>query len=224
MDKKYKLRKTRITKKQKQEYINKIVKRDIIMYSILIFSIIFLASTSTYAFLTTEVNTVKLENIVSSTIEGVTISKSEINISNLNPSTETEILSSLPSCISNNKEVCSKYEFTVNNENTEVAKNITYYLKNINNTFNNLKFKVYEGPNNSINSSSISLYNSNKLTPNIKELEITGLNKHIKANTNQTYTIVFYVEKTENQEMYDALKEFNASILIDLKVTGYVGE
>ena len=62
--------------------------------------------------------------------------------------------------------------------------------------------------------------NSDKLTPNINELELTGLNKYIKANEIQTYTIVFYIEKVENQEIYDALKEFNANILIDLKTTG----
>ena len=205
-------------------FINKIIKRDIMIYSILVISLITLTTTSSYAYLSTKVNTVQLQNVVSSTIEGVELINSQININSLTPSIESEVLSSFPSCKYNEKEICSMYEFTVNNTNGEVAKNVAYSLVNINNTFNNLKFKIYEGSKDNVTSSKIVLMNSDKLTPNIKELELTGLNKYIKANEIQTYTIVFYIEKVENQEIYDALKEFNANILIDLKTTGYVGE
>ena len=186
-------------------YINKIIKKDIIMYSILVFSIILLTSTSSYAFLSTEVNTVNLENIVSSTIEGVTLVNNNIEIENLNPSSNY------------------MYEFTVDNENTEVAKNIKYTLKINNNTFNNLRFKVYQGAKENITISN-PLYTSDKLNPSITEVEITNLNNTIRANNKQTYTILFYVEEVENQEIYDANKEFSASIFIDLKTTGNVGE
>ena len=73
------------------------------------------------------------------------------------------------------------YEFTVDNTNTEVAKNIKYSLTNINNGFSNLKFKVYKGKQSNITSSSTSLMNSDTLTPSIKELELTGLGSTIKA-------------------------------------------
>lgn len=205
-------------------YINKKRKLELIMYSLCLISIITMLTTSTYAYLSTEVNTVQLENIVSSTIEGVELTNNQINVSNLIPSTESEVLSSLPSCILNGKETCFMYEFTVNNTNGEVAKNINYYLININNEFNNLKLKIFEGNKNDLISSKTPLFSSNKLSPNIKELEIIGLAKNIKAKASQTYTIVFYVEKTENQEIYDALKSFNANILIDLKTTGNLGE
>ena len=46
----------------------------------------------------------------------------------------------------------------------------------------------------------------------------------IKANTKQTYTIVFELDKVDNQEMYDAYKDFSANIYIDLKTTGSLGE
>ena len=164
-----------------------------------------MVSTTSYAYLQTEVDNITIDNVVSSTIEGVEVINNNINIENLD--------------INSNY----MYEFTVDNSNTEVAKNIIYYLKINNNTFSNLKFKVYEGTKDTV-SSKTPLYTSNKLNPNIKEIEITGLNKNIKANTTQTYTIVFDIEKTENQEMYDAYKEFSANIYIDLKVSGNVGE
>lgn len=205
-------------------YVNKRLKKEIILYFVLIISVLMLTTTSSYAYLSTEVNKVTLEEVSSSNIEGVELSNTNINVSNLSPSTESEVLSSLPKCTSNSKEICSMYEFTVNNKNGEVAKNITYYLKNINNTFNNLRFKVYEGEKTTLNSSKTSLYNSDKLTPNIKEIELTGLNNYIKANSEQIYTIVFFIKKIENQELYDALKEFNASLQIDIKTTGYVAE
>ena len=186
-------------------YINKIIKKDIIMYTVLVLSLILLTSTSSYAFLSTEVNTVNLENIVSSTIEGVTLVNNNIEIENLNPSSNY------------------MYEFTVDNENTEVAKNIKYTLKINNNTFNNLRFKVYQGAKEKITISN-PLYTSDKLNPSITEVEITGLEDYIIADTKQTYTILFYVEEVENQEIYDANKEFSASIFIDLKTTGNVGE
>lgn len=184
-------------------YINKLVKKDIIMYSVLVFSLILLTSTTSYAYLSTEVNTVQLENVVSSSIEGVEVINNNINIENLNPSSNY------------------MYEFTVDNENTEIAKNIKYILKINNNTFNNLKFKVYKGDKSNITTP---LYTSNKLNPSIKEIEITGLDQYIKANTKQTYTIVFELEKVDNQEIYDANKEFSANIFIDLKTTGNLGE
>lgn len=190
-------------KRQSKQFVNKMIKRDIIMYSVLVFSLILLTSTTSYAYLSTEVNTVQLENIVSSTIEGVEVINNNINIENLNPSSNY------------------MYEFTVDNENTEIAKNIKYILKINNNTFNNLKFKVYEGDKSNITTP---LYTSNKLNPSIKEIEITGLDQYIKANTKQTYTIVFELEKVDNQEMYDANKEFSANIFIDLKTTGSLGE
>lgn len=205
-------------------YVNKKRKREILVYLLCLMSLITFSTTSTYAFLSTEVNTVQLENIVSSTIEGVELTNSQINVSNLIPSTENEMVSSLPSCILNTKEICFMYEFTVNNTNGVVAKNITYKLTNIINEFNNLKFKIYEGNKNNITSSKTPLFNSEKLTPTIKELELIGLNKNIKANANLTYTIVFYVEKTNEQEIYDALKSFDANILIDLKTTGNLGD
>ena len=186
-------------------YINKIIKKDIIMYSILVFSIILLTGTSTYAFISTEVDTIGLENIVSSSIEGVTLVNNNINIDNLD--------------ISSNY----MYEFTVDNTNTEVAKNIKYTLKINNNTFNNLKFKVYKGDKTSITTSN-PLYTSDKLSPSINEIEITGLDDYIIANTKQTYTIVFELDKVDNQEMYDAYKDFSANIYIDLKTTGSLGE
>ena len=58
----------------------------------------------------------------------------------------------------------------------------------------------------------------------IRITEITGLDKYIKANTKQTYTIVFELEKIDNQEIYDANKEFSAHIYVDLKTTGSLGE
>ena len=204
-EKNYKLFKPINDLTKPKEYINKIIKKDIIMYSVLVFSLILLTSTSTYAYVSTEVDTIQLQNVVSSNIEGVEVINNNINIENLD--------------INSNY----MYEFTVDNNNTEVAKNITYYLKINNNTFSNLKFKVYEGTKDTV-SSKTPLYTSNKLNPNIKEIEITGLNKNIKANTTQTYTIVFDIEKVDNQEIYDAYKDFSANIFIDLKVSGNLGE
>ena len=192
-------------KRQSKQFVNKIIKRDIIMYSILAFSLILLTTTSSYAFLSTEVNTVELENIVSSSIEGVTLVNNNINIDNLDTSSNY------------------MYEFTVDNINTEVAKNIKYTLKINNNTFNNLKFKIYKGDKASITTSN-PLYTSDKLSPSINEIEITGLDDYIIANTKQTYTIVFELDKVDNQEMYDAYKDFSANIYIDLKTTGSLGE
>ena len=204
-EKNYKLFKPINDLTKPKEYINKIIKKDIIMYSVLVFSLILLTGTSTYAYVSTEVDTIQLQNVVSFNIEGVEVINNNINIENLDPNSNY------------------MYEFTVDNSNTEVAKNITYYLTNINNTFTNLNFKVYEGTKDTI-SNKTPLYTLNKLNPNINEIEITGLNKNIKANTTQTYTIVFNLEKVENQEIYDANKIFSANILIDLKVTGNVGE
>ena len=184
-------------------YINKIIKKDIIMYSVLVFSLILLTATSSYAYVSTEVDTIELQNIVSSSIEGVEVINNNINIDNLNKTSNY------------------MYEFTVDNENKEVAKNIKYTLKIDNNTFNNLTFKVYKGDKTSITTP---LYTSNKLNPSIKEIEITGLEEYIKANTKQTYTIVFELEKIDNQEIYDANKEFSAHIYVDLKTTGSLGE
>ena len=206
------------------KFVNKIVKRDIALYAVLVISLVMVTTTSSYAYLSTEVDNIAIENIVSSTIEGVEVTKEGINISNLNPATEAEVLSSLPSCKIDELEVCSMYEIKVDNTNAEVAKNIKYSLTNINNRFSNLKFKVYNGNKENLTSSSISLMNSNTLTQNTNELELTGLTSTIKAKEEKTYTIVFYLEKVENQEMYDANKEFNANILIDLKTSGYVGE
>lgn len=206
------------------KFVNKIVKRDIALYIVLVISLIMVTTTSTYAFIQTEVGNIAIQNIVSSTVEGVEVEKNQINISNLNPSTEAEVLSSLPSCKIGEIEVCSMYEFTVDNTNTDVAKNIKYSLTNIDNGFNNLRFKLYQSNKENITSSSTSLMNSNLLTPSIKELELTGLNDTIKAKEKITYTMVFYVEKTDNQEIYDGLKDFNANIIIDLKTTGYAGE
>ena len=206
------------------KFVNKIIKRDIALYIVLVISLIMVTTSSTYAFIQTEVDNITIENIVSSTVEGVEVEKNQINISNLNPSTEAEVLSSLPSCKIGEKEVCSMYEFTVDNTNTEVAKNIKYSLTNINNGFSNLKFKVYKGKQSTITSSSTSLMNSDKLNPNISNIELTGLDSTIKAKEEITYTMVFYLEETDNQELYDGNKEFNANILIDLKTSGYAGE
>ena len=98
-------------------YVNKRLKKDIIMYSILVFSLILLTGTSTYAYVSTEVDTIELQNIVSSSIEGVEVINNNINIDNLS-TTSTYM-----------------YEFTIDNENKEVAKNIKYTLKIDNNTF-----------------------------------------------------------------------------------------
>ena len=202
-NKKYKLYQPK--KRQSKQFINKMIKRDIIMYSVLILSIILLTTTTSYAYLSTEVNTIELENIVSSTIEGVEVINNNINIENLD--------------INSNY----MYEFTVDNSNTEVAKNVTYYLKITKNTFSNLKFNVYEGTKDTV-SSKTPLFVSNKLNPSINEVEITGLEDYIQSNSTQTYTILFNLEKVDNQELYDAYKEFSANIFIDLKVTGNVGE
>ena len=64
---------------------------------------------------------------------------------------------------------------------------------------------------------------SNKISSNPTYFKRINETSPRKTNTKQTYTIVFELEKIDNQEMYDANKDFSAHIYIDLKTTGNLG-
>lgn len=208
-------------------FINQIIKRDIMVYTVLAISLVMLTLTSSYAFVSTELNTVQLDNVVSATVEGITLNNSAINLSSVIPSSETDAVNSLSNAEkckdSNGNTICTLYEFIIKNDG-DTARKLTYSLDSISNSFSNLRFKLYNNSKDSVNSSSSVLMTSDKLKKNVTKLPLTGLPTNIKSGDTLTITMLFWIDKIEeDQTIMDASKSFSATLLVDLETTGYAG-
>lgn len=218
---------------------NKIL--NISAYIILIISVLFVTLSSTYAWFDEEeenVNKIDTEQVATVTHEGIELTSSSIHGTNLVPANIKEVEASLTlsdtnteRCVFDNntpdnpdddKTICFLYDFTVKN-NGDSYKNVLYKLTPTENTFANLKYKIYHTSLDDLTSSSSVVTQEASLERNnIAPIELTGLKKKINANESLTYTIVFWINKLEtDQTIDDAGKSFKATLLTELFTTGY---
>ena len=109
-NKKYKLYQPK--KRQSKQFINKMIKRDISLYFVMVLAIIFLASTSTYAYFTTSQEKT-MENVVSASVEGIDINNTNIQISDLYPASVVAATNAMYNQCkdSSGNNICFTYEF-----------------------------------------------------------------------------------------------------------------
>lgn len=208
----------------------KINKKHLFVYIFLFVSIIFVTLSTTYAWYDDETATYKneIETTASASNEGIDLTSTSISVSDLVPASEEEVKTSSftlddTQCKNENGDsICFLYEFTVTNNNIKYQ-NILYYLTPIENTFTNLKFKIYNSPKNELSETSKINMLATPLTRNdLNQIELTGMTRKISANVSMTYTIVFWIEKqAEDQTIADAAKSFKAELAVDLIATGY---
>ena len=208
----------------------KINKKHLFVYIFLFVSIIFVTLSTTYAWYDDETATYKneIETTASASNEGIDLTSTSISVSDLVPASEEEVKTSSftlddTQCKNENGDsICFLYEFTVTNNNIKYQ-NILYYLTPIENTFTNLKFKIYNSPKNELSETSkINMLATPLERNNLTEKELTGMTRKISANVSMTYTIVFWIEKqAEDQTIADAANSFKAELAVDLIATGY---
>ena len=121
---------------------------------------------------------------------------------------------------------CSLYEFTISND-SDVSQVINISMTPLENEYQNLEFMLYSGKIEDITEDSEPIIaneeiNYNSLTP----ITFNGLTETILANDDVSYTLVFYILNTdENQVTEDSNKRFRANININSITTGqYISE
>lgn len=208
----------------------KINKKHLFVYIFLFVSIIFVTLSTTYAWYDDETATYKneIETTASASNEGIDLTSTSINVSDLVPASEEEVKTSSfthdsTQCKNENGDsICFLYDFTVKN-NAVKYRNVLYYLTPLENTFTNLKFKIYSAKKEELSETSKINMLATSLTRNdLNQIELTGMTRKISADASLDYTIVFWIDKqAEDQTIADAAKSFKAELAVDLIATGY---
>ena len=110
--------------------------------------------------------------------------------------------------------VCSIYNFTITN-NAEASQSLIIDLYPVINSFNNLRFNLYDITNNELLISKKELKYDDKTNITLDSLLLNNSN-----NRSNTYELVFYIEN-QNYAQDDAGKSFGATIKVNSITTGY---